>query len=51
MGNHELNALAFQIPDGTGSYIRPHTKKNIKQHAKTLEFFASRPGVKQHHLK
>jgi hypothetical protein len=51
MGNHELNALAFQIPDGTGSYIRPHTKKNIKQHAKTLVFFVSRPGVKEHSLK
>jgi hypothetical protein len=39
MGNHELNALAFQTPDGTGSYIRPHTKKNIKQHAKDAGVF------------
>jgi len=51
MGNHELNALAFQTPDGTGSYIRPHTKKNIKQHAKTLEFFESQPSAKEHYLK
>jgi hypothetical protein len=50
MGNHELNALAFQTPDGNGSYIRPHTEKNIHQHAKTLEFFASRPGAKKHYL-
>jgi hypothetical protein len=50
MGNHELNALAFQTPDGTGSYIRPHTKKNIKQHAKTLEFFESQPSAKEHYL-
>jgi Calcineurin-like phosphoesterase len=51
MGNHELNALAFHTPDGTGSHIRPHTKKNIRQHAKTLQFFASRPGAQQHYLK
>jgi hypothetical protein len=51
MGNHELYALAYQTPDGTGSYIRPHTKKNTKQHAKTLEFFASQVGAKEHYLK
>jgi hypothetical protein len=50
MGNHEFNALAFHTPDGTGSYIRPHTEKNIQQHAKTLEFFKSRPGAKEHYL-
>jgi hypothetical protein len=50
MGNHELNALAFHTRDGSGSYIRPQNKKNIKQHAKTLEFFASRPGAKEHYL-
>jgi hypothetical protein len=50
MGNHELNALAFHTPDGNGSYIRPHTKKNIRQHAKTLEFFASCLGAQQHYL-
>jgi Calcineurin-like phosphoesterase len=51
MGNHEFNALAFHTPNGTGSYIRPQTEKNIHQHAKTLEFFASRPGGKEHYLK
>src|ERR1700722_16407164 len=48
MGNHELNALAFHTPDGAGSYIRPNTEKNTKQHAKTLEFFESQPGAKEH---
>jgi hypothetical protein len=51
MGNHEFNALAFHTPDGTGSYVRPHSEKNIQQHAKTLEFFASRPGAQEHYLK
>jgi hypothetical protein len=50
MGNHEFNALAFHTPDGTGSFVRPHTEKNIQQHAKTLEFFASRSGAKEHYL-
>jgi hypothetical protein len=51
MGNHEFNALAFHTPDGNGSCIRPNTEKNTKQHAKTLEFFASQPGAKEHYLK
>ena len=51
MGNHEFNALAFHTSDGNGSYIRPHTEKNLHQHAKTLEFFASRPAAKKHYLK
>ena len=34
-GNHEYNAICFNTkgPDG---YLRPHTIKNIKQHAETL---------------
>jgi hypothetical protein len=39
MGNHELNALAFHTPHPTkpGEYLRPHTPKNIAQHAKTMQ--------------
>jgi hypothetical protein len=38
MGNHELNALAFHTPypNRPGEYLRPHTDKNIAQHAKTM---------------
>lgn len=38
MGNHELNALAFHTedPDSPGTYLRPHTDKNIHQHSETL---------------
>jgi hypothetical protein len=50
MGNHEFNALAFHTPDGSQSYLRPHTESNIHQHARTLAFFAAQPAAKQHYL-
>src|SRR5277367_5687028 len=39
MGNHELNALAYRIEDqeAPGQYLRRHSDKNVKQHAKTVE--------------
>lgn len=41
MGNHELNAIHFHTPDGvtTGAYLRPHTEKNLHQHAAFLSEF------------
>jgi hypothetical protein len=38
MGNHELNALAFHTdhPQAQGTYLRPRSNKNIRQHAQTL---------------
>jgi hypothetical protein len=38
LGNHELNALAFDTPSPQkpGEYLRPRTEKNIKQHQQTL---------------
>lgn len=42
MGNHELNAILYQMPDGHGDWLRPHTEKNVKQHRATLEAFAGR---------
>lgn len=40
MGNHELNALHFHTshPD-TGTPLRPHSEKNIRQHKSFLEEF------------
>ena len=33
MGNHEFNALAFHTRSDDGaSWLRPHTKKNVRQH-------------------
>lgn len=42
MGNHELNALFYATPDDNGGFLRPHTEKNVAQHAKTLAAFAGR---------
>lgn len=39
MGNHELNAIFYNEPDGKGGYLRPHTDKNRNQHRHTLEDF------------
>ncbi|MCO6043648.1 metallophosphoesterase [Aeoliella sp. ICT_H6.2] len=37
MGNHEFNAIAYHTPDGAGSYLRPHSEKNNKQHSETMK--------------
>lgn len=40
MGNHEFNALAFHTTDpATGQYFRPHSDRNVHQHAETLRQF------------
>ena len=41
MGNHELNALHFHLPDNTkpGDYLRLHTEKNQRQHAAFVREF------------
>lgn len=40
MGNHELNALHFHTTDPeTGAPLRPHTQKNVEQHASFLREF------------
>lgn len=44
MGNHEFNAIMFNEPDGHGDFLRPHSDKNIEQHAKTLEQFQGANG-------
>jgi hypothetical protein len=38
MGNHEFNAIAYHSPDpaNPGKYIRPHSEKNVGQHAETV---------------
>lgn len=38
MGNHEFNAIAFHTPhpDRPGEFLRPHSNKNLRQHAATL---------------
>lgn len=36
LGNHEVNAMRFHTTDSRGHPLRPHTDKNIAQHAETL---------------
>jgi hypothetical protein len=37
MGNHEFNALAWATPRGDGTYLRPHTADNRRQHEAFLD--------------
>jgi hypothetical protein len=40
MGNHELNAIGWHMPDPSGKgFLRPHTNKNRRQHAAFLVAF------------
>ncbi len=41
-GNHEFNAICFNTPREGGGYLRPHTEKNVRQHAATLEQYGTR---------
>lgn len=49
LGNHEFNALTYctlkagASPDDAYSYLRPHTPRNARQLAETLEQFADYP--------
>ncbi|MDP1526996.1 MAG: metallophosphoesterase [Rhodocyclaceae bacterium] len=36
MGNHEFNAIGFITRSDNGDYLRPHTRKNLEQHAEFL---------------
>ena len=37
MGNHELNAVAWTIPDGQGDFLRAHSPGNLKHHQEFLQ--------------
>jgi len=37
MGNHELNAISWTVPDGRGGWSRPHSEKNRRQHRAFLD--------------
>lgn len=36
MGNHELNAILYALPDGDGGFFREHTPQNFRLHEETL---------------
>jgi len=37
LGNHEFNALCYHTADGAGSFLRPHSPKNVRQHQATVD--------------
>jgi hypothetical protein len=45
MGNHELNAIAWFLPDGNGDYLRRHTKSNLHMHEEFLAAVDGRPEL------
>jgi len=42
MGNHEYNAVLYQMPDGKGGWLRERGGKNTENHGSTLAAFAGR---------
>lgn len=45
LGNHELNALAYHTPhpEQPGAFLRPHSERNARTIAATLEQFSAYP--------
>lgn len=41
MGNHEFNAICYNMTLKSGDFLRQHSEKNIKQHAETVKQFAN----------
>lgn len=39
MGNHEYNAICYNIPTGNGGFLRERSEKNTRQHKETLRQF------------
>lgn len=54
MGNHEFNAISFATrdPERPGEFVRPHNKKNVKQHKVFTDQlpFGHLPGVSRGRL-
>jgi hypothetical protein len=43
LGNHEMDVLMHDTPDGVGGWLRPHGGRNSAMHARTHAEFAERP--------
>lgn len=52
MGNHEFNAIAYATPDPrkNGTFIRPHSEKNQRQHRETLRQMVGHEAEWHSHL-
>ncbi|MBA2500186.1 MAG: metallophosphoesterase, partial [Chitinophagaceae bacterium] len=50
LGNHEYNAMAYHFQISDGSFLRPHSDKNEKQHKNTVKEFDALPEEWQSYL-
>jgi hypothetical protein len=50
MGNHEYNALCFNLPHPHGDYLRPHNPVHIHQHSETMKQFHNKKDEYRSHL-
>ncbi len=50
IGNHEYNAICYNIPTGNGSFLRAHSDKNTRQHQETLKQFDSHKSEYEDYL-
>lgn len=50
MGNHEFNAIAWEMEDEYGQPLRPHTDDNRRQHVAFLAAVADKPALHQEML-
>jgi len=50
LGNHEFNLICYMTPDGEGGYLRPHGKRQTRQHRTTLAAYADCPSLLAEHV-
>lgn len=51
MGNHEFNALCYHTKLADGTYLRPHSDSNVKQHKETMFQFDGNTALWETYLK
>ena len=51
MGNHEYNAICYNLKNEDGEYLRKHSDKNIKQHAETRQQFRGKEEEYKSYIK
>ena len=51
MGNHEFNALCWNVEDGKGGFLREHSAEKFEQHQETIQQFKDRAEEWSDHLK
>ncbi len=47
LGNHELGLLCWYMPDGKGSYLRPHKERYLKYMGPSVAYFDAHPEARE----